>query len=111
MNHARLVQVFYLAVGGVLLYFLYRTTRAAREALETVERGYERLRVGTADVIETFFPLVNPKSMITYAVTFPDGKRHAVPGEIIDRNGYFWRNGVRFRVYENAKGEKIAMLT
>jgi hypothetical protein len=83
-----------------------------RRAFGAVEYGGELLQTAqtrTADVIEHFFPLVDSSSLITHAVTFPDGSRHAIPGETVDRNGLFSYQGARFRLLVNASGQKIAV--
>lgn len=103
MKQTELVQ---LAIMGAVAWFLWRLFG---KTVATVEAGYNVARTGTTNIIETLFPLVNPGSMITHAVTFPDGARHAVPGESVSSNGIFLYNGIRYRIMVKADGFKVAI--
>ncbi len=96
-----------LLVGlAAALVYLFRRVQPV---IEAGEQAYQSARTGAANLIETFFPLVDPDSMMTYAVTFPDGSRHAVPGESVGRGGYFNYKGVRYRLMTSTNGQKIAV--
>lgn len=108
MRAGRLDSLMWAGIAIGVLY-LSRFQRKLEEGLEVAREAYGSVRTGTTNLIETFFPLVNPDSMMTYAVTFPDGARHAVPGESVDRNGLFVYRGARYRLMVNTQGSKIAI--
>lgn len=54
-----------------------------------------------AKIGETVFNVFNPGSDapdVHYAVTFPDGARHAIYAGDIDKSGYFTYGGARYRL-------------
>jgi hypothetical protein len=102
---ARNVELALWVGAAAALLFLFRKLNVG---IEAAQQAYSSVRTGTTNLIETFFPLVNPDSMMTYAVTFPDGKRRAVPGESVSKGGIFVYNGVRYRLMTNADGFKFA---
>lgn len=48
-------------------------------------------------------------SNIYYSVIFPDGARHAVGNAMIDKEGYFTRAGIRYRLGTSATGQRVAV--
>lgn len=105
-NPARILETALWAAIALATVYL---VRKFQQTLETGAEALVTARSGVTNAIETFFPLVDPDSLITYAVTFPDGSRHAVLGESVSRGGYFTWNGARFRLLTNASGQKIAV--
>lgn len=108
----RLGNVESLMWAGValgILYFVAKFQRNLAIGLDVAGQAYNSVRTGATNLIETFFPLVNSSSMITHAVTFPNGARHAVPGETVDSAGFFIWQGARYRLLVNAQGMKIAV--
>jgi hypothetical protein len=97
------------AVALGILYFVRKYQQALERGLDVAGQAYNAARFSTANLIETFFPLVDSNSMVTHAVTFPDGSRHAVPGESVDRNGFFTYQFARYRLMVNSQGNKIAL--
>lgn len=95
-------------MAGIALVILY-ALKKAKLALEFGGEALETAQFRTANLIETFFPLVDSDSMTTHAVTFPDGSRHAVPGESVNRSGYFLYKGARYRLMTNTQGQKLAI--
>jgi hypothetical protein len=70
------------ALGGVLVYLLYRTTTAAARALASAG---EALGSGLFDL---FHP--DPVGeVLYYSVKFPDGSTHAVPSRSVTSAGRF----------------------
>lgn len=100
-------------MAGAVLGVVYLITQWQRGLKLALDAGGEVLvgaQTRTANVIEQFFPLVNSSSLITHAVTFPDGTRHAVPGETVAPDGAFvYRDGARYRLMVNSSGQKIAV--
>lgn len=93
-----------VALGAVYII------RKLQYGITQIPAVYEGAVNRTANLIEQFFPLVDSNSLITHAVTFPDGSRHAVPGETVDRNGFFTYGGARFRLMVSpTSGQKIAV--
>lgn len=109
MRAGRLDSLMWAGIAVGVLYLLARFQQKFEQGLEVAADVYRATRTGTTNLIETFFPLVNPDSMVTYAVTFPDGSRHAVPGETVDKSGYFVYRGARYRLMVNSNGSKIAV--
>jgi len=105
-NVVKFLPLFYIVAGVAGVYLIIRTLKAggelAGDALEAAQGG-------TTNIIERVFPLTNPNQFITYAVWFEDGKQHAVPGESVDKNGYFTRNDLRYRMLVDASGRKTAV--
>jgi len=95
-------------MAGIALAAVY-LLRKFQQGIEVGTEVYEAARSRTTDLIEHFFPLVNSNSMITHAVTFPDGSRHAVPGEAVNDAGYFLWQGAWYRLLVNTNGSKIAV--
>ncbi|RPH75971.1 hypothetical protein EHM76_00385 [bacterium] len=95
-------------MAGIALAILY-VIKKGRLALDFGGEVMESAQFRTANLIETFFPLVDSNSMMTHAVTFPDGSRHAVPGETVDRSGFFLYKGARYRLMTNTQGQKLAI--
>lgn len=91
---------------GFAAYYLYKLSRAgAQLAVDAHAAAVDT----TAGVIEHFFPLVGVDSLITYFVRFPDGATHAVNGDEIDKSGYFYRLGIRYKIAQDAKGARVAL--
>lgn len=97
--------VLWVGAGAILIYLL----KQVRGGIEAAQAAYSGAVNRTANMIETFFPLVDPDSMMTYAVTFPDGSRHAVPGETVSRGGFFVYHGAQYRLMASPSGAKIAV--
>lgn len=99
-------------MAGAVLGVVYLITQWQRGLKLALDAGGEVLvgaQTRAANVIEQFFPLVNSSSLITHAVTFPDGSRHAVPGETVASDGSFLYQGARYRLMVNSTGQKIAV--
>ncbi len=95
-------------LAGIAVALVY-LVRKFQQGIEVGGEILERAQTRTADLIEHFFPLVNSNSMITHAVTFPDGRRHAVPGESVNEAGYFLWQGAWYRLMVSTEGRKIAV--
>jgi hypothetical protein len=95
-------------LAGIAVALVY-LVRKFQQGIEVSGEILERAQSRTTDLIEHFFPLVNSNSMITHAVTFPDGRRHAVPGESVNDAGYFMWQGAWYRLMVNTDGRKIAV--
>ncbi len=61
-------------------------------------------------VADWFSPSKVPgDSNIYYSVIFPDGARHAVGNADVDKNGYFTRAGIRYRLGTSATNQRVAV--
>lgn len=56
-----------------------------------------------------FFPVNDPTDSLYYVATFPDGQRHSIPSRDVDRNGFFTRAGVRYRLALSETGKRLAV--
>jgi hypothetical protein len=97
-----LVYIGLAAVVGVIVW------RATKFGTEKAGQALDDARGGTTNLIERFFPLTNSNALITHAVWFPDGRQHAVPGENVDKDGFFTHDFVRYRLVVDSQGRKIA---
>jgi hypothetical protein len=112
MNARQVESLLWAGIAVGVLYFVRQFQEKLELGLDVAGRVYETARFNTANIIETFFPLTNSNQFITHAVTFPNGERHAVPGEWVDPEGYFDYHGIRYRMMVNPKsGQKIALTT
>lgn len=117
-----------LAVAGVIIigfvYLLIRKTAsdaASAVGLNTDGTAYEGAgpvgiianiaNKATGGVLESLggkvsqwiFPDPGAGDSVTYIATFPDGQRHAIVPSTVDANGFFIRNGVRYRLAWNSE--------
>jgi hypothetical protein len=60
------------------------------------------------DTLYSWFGQKDTSAATFLLARFPDGKRHAVPGNTVDGSGYFTYQGVRFRM-GTLNGERIAV--
>ena len=111
MKAGQIESFLWAGVALGILYFVSRFRRDLKEGLEVAGKAYSATRTGATNIIEYFFPLVDSNSMITHAVTFPDGTRHAVPGESVNEAGYFLWKGAWYRLMVNNQGQKRAVAT
>lgn len=80
-----------LAIAGVIYYASRKVYTAASDAAQAAGSK-------VADAAEYFAPLVNPESLVTYFIQFPDGATHAINGDQIDASGFFYYHNSRFQV-------------
>lgn len=95
-------------LAGIAVAVVYMV-RKFQQGIEVGGEILDRAQTRTADLIEHFFPLVNSNAMMTHAVTFPDGRQHAVPGESVNEAGYFLWQGAWYRLMVSTDGRKIAV--
>jgi hypothetical protein len=117
-----------LALAGVILigfvYLLIRKTAsdaASAVGLDTRGTAYEgtgpvgivanianKASGGTLEALGTkisqwIYPDPGAGDSITYIATFPDGQRHAIVPSSVDAQGFFTRNGTRYRLAWNSE--------
>lgn len=109
MRVSQLESLMWAGLGLGIIYVVIRWQRQLKAGLEYGGQVLETAQNRTANIIEYLFPLVNPNSMMTYTVNFPDGSRHAVPGESVNEAGYFLWRGAWYRLMQNADGQKVAV--
>lgn len=56
-----------------------------------------------------FFPVEPASENLFYIATFPDGQRHSIPSRSVDQNGFFQRDGVRYRLALAVNGKRLAV--
>lgn len=56
-----------------------------------------------------FFPVSDPTESLFYVALFPDGEKHAIASRDVDRNGFFTRAGVRYRLAQAESGKRLAV--
>ena len=50
-----------------------------------------------------FAPLDDPSPNLFYTATFPDGQRHAIASTLVDKSGFFFYKGLRYRLAFNTE--------
>lgn len=103
----RYLPLVYLGLAAVTGYFVWRSLKFGSEK---AGEALDSARSSTTNLLEHFFPLVNSNSLITHAVEFPNGERHAILGESVDSNGFFTYKGTRYRLLVDSAGRKHAVL-
>lgn len=80
----------------------------------TVAAVTDRLLGGLPQVIGSqisswFFPSVNPTGNLYYNVGFPDGSRHAIRDDLVDKSGFFTYGGKRYRLGITQDNRRVAV--
>lgn len=115
-------------VIGVVYFIIRKTVSDVGQATGLSTKGTEYEGAGTVGIlgnvanklsggslaavgskVADFFIPKDRSPNVFYTATFPNNERHAIPSTEVDSAGFFFRNGVRYRLATGTDGKRLAI--